>query len=148
MSPSSWEEGGGYEPTLSRSIEFAGTLISQLLRHLASCDDGGGSIDGIQTYWGSLRRTNGRLTDGGRPAALPLRRNQTELAPELGISRLDTHLPSPIVPISLGIPMECISGEIKGVPVSNMFYIHLYDYTNHPLRHSGCQSFWRAWGSG
>ena len=42
----------GYEPTLSPSIEFAGALISQLLRHLAFCDDGGGSIDGIQTYWG------------------------------------------------------------------------------------------------
>src|SRR5438270_9376815 len=39
-------DAGGYEPTLSPSIEFAGALISQLLRHLASCDDGGGSIDG------------------------------------------------------------------------------------------------------
>src|SRR5437588_11212082 len=32
--------------------EFAGTLISQLLRHLASCDDGGGSIDGIRSTGG------------------------------------------------------------------------------------------------
>ena len=45
-------DAGGYEPTLSPSIEFAGTLISQFLRHLASCDDDGGSIEGIQTYWG------------------------------------------------------------------------------------------------
>src|SRR6266487_3652495 len=45
-------DAGGNEPMLSRSIEFAGTLISQLLRHFASCDDGGGSIDGIRSTGG------------------------------------------------------------------------------------------------
>src|SRR5438270_12563111 len=83
-------DASGYEPTLSPSIEFAGTLISRLLRHLASCNDGGGSIDGIQTYWGSLRRTNGRLP--------------TAEDPELFLDS--------------GIKPNRISGEIKGVPVS------------------------------
>jgi hypothetical protein len=91
-------DASGYEPTLSPSIEFAGTLISQLLRHLASCDDGGGSIDGIQTYWRSLRRTNGRL-----PTA-----ENSELF------------------LGGGIKPNRISGEIKGVSVSNIL---LYDYT-------------------
>ena len=94
-------DASGYEPTLSRSIEFAGTLISQLLRHLASCDDGGGSIDGVQIYWRSLRRTNGHL-----PTA----------------EDLELFLDS-------GIKPNRISGEIKGAPVSNMLYILLYDYT-------------------
>ena len=70
-------DASGYEPTLSRSIEFAGTLISQLLRHLASCDDGDGSIDGVQTYWGSLRRTNGRLPTAEDPELLAAESNRT-----------------------------------------------------------------------
>src|SRR6184192_3692617 len=87
-------DAGGYEPMLSRSIEFAGTLISQLLRHLAFCDDGGGSIDGIQTYWGLY---------GERMDVLP-----TAEDPELFLGG--------------GIKPNRISGEIKGVLVS-IYYI-------------------------
>src|SRR5438270_7126563 len=88
-------DAGGYEPTLSSSIEFAGALISQLLRHLASCDDGGGSTDGIQTYWGSLPANEWTFYQRRKARS-------SSSAPELGISRPDTHLlaPSPILPIS------------------------------------------------
>src|SRR5438270_13253616 len=85
-------DAGGYEPTLSPSIEFAGALISQQLRHLASCDDGGGSIDGIQTYWGVSTANEWTFTNSGRPELF-----------------LDS-----------GIKQTRIPGEIQGVAVSNI----------------------------
>src|SRR4051812_29247468 len=116
-------DAGGYEPTLSPSIEFAGTLISQLLRHLASCNDGGVSIDGIQTYWGSPRRTNGRFTNSGSPGALTWRRNQTEQDSEeiKGVSVSNILLYDYTLTISCVIQAARASGGLGGWVITSQW---------------------------